>query len=166
MLESSGRSDGVTPPSGQQRPVSTLRHDRPTGSASAPCPSIDPEELDPALLTWDAPRRLDTAELPAREAVLRFGFRGGRSERPCGGSWWAEEMDLCLTDPGRDVDLTVGASLKATTRVWSGQLAIEAISRIREPAGRDSEGLGSASTHTRAEEDPVSHQAGQSPASF
>jgi DNA-binding HxlR family transcriptional regulator len=86
---------------------------------------IGPEDLDPALLMWDVRRRLDTAELPAREAVVRFSFRDARSGR----RWWwlvvdGEEVDLCLTDPGRDVDLTVWASLTTMVRVWVGRLAI------------------------------------------
>ena len=36
-----------------------------------------------------------------------------------------DEVDLCLTDPGRDVDLTVWASLMAMTRIWIGHLEIE-----------------------------------------
>ena len=87
---------------------------------------IDPEDLDPALLMWDVRRRVDPAELPARKAVVRFGFRDARSGR----RWWwlvvdGDEVDLCLTDPGRDVDLTVQASLRAMIRVWVGHLAIE-----------------------------------------
>ncbi len=34
-------------------------------------------------------------------------------------------MDLCLTDPGRDFDLTVWASVRAMISVWVGHLAIE-----------------------------------------
>jgi DNA-binding HxlR family transcriptional regulator len=87
---------------------------------------IGPEDLDPALLMWDVRRRVDTSELPAEEAVVRFSFRGARSGRRW---WWIVvddgEVDLCVTDPGRDVDLTAWASLKAMTRVWIGHLAIE-----------------------------------------
>ena len=87
---------------------------------------IGPDDLDPALLKWDVRRRLDTAELPAREAVLRFSFRDARSGRR---SWWlvvdGDEVDLCLTDHGRDVDLTVWANTKTMTHIWVGRLAIE-----------------------------------------
>src|SRR6266540_142032 len=50
-------------------------------------------------------------------------------------------------------------------RMWRSASAVSH-KRTREPAGRGSGGLGYASTHTRTEEDPMSHQAGQSPASF
>jgi DNA-binding HxlR family transcriptional regulator len=87
---------------------------------------IGPAERDPALLMWDVRRRLDTAELPTHEAVLRFSFRDARSGR----RWWwlvvdGEEVDLCLTDPGREVDLTVWASTQAMIRVWVGHRTIE-----------------------------------------
>jgi DNA-binding HxlR family transcriptional regulator len=42
---------------------------------------IGPEDRDPALLMWDVRRRLDTAQLPARRAVLRFSFRDARAGR-------------------------------------------------------------------------------------
>jgi DNA-binding HxlR family transcriptional regulator len=87
---------------------------------------ISPDDLDPALLMWDVRRRLEPAELPAREAVLRFSFRDARSGR----RWWwlvvdGDEVDLCLTDPGRDVDLTVWATTKTMIDVWVGHLVIE-----------------------------------------
>lgn len=87
---------------------------------------IGPEDLDPALLMWDVRRRLDTAELPARSAVVHFMFR----EAPSGRRWWwlvvdDDDVDLCVTDPGRDVDLTVRTSVRAMTQVWVGHLAIE-----------------------------------------
>jgi DNA-binding HxlR family transcriptional regulator len=87
---------------------------------------IGPDDVDPALLMWDVRRRLDTAELPAQRAVVRFGFRDARSGR----RWWwlvvdGEEVDLCLTDPGHDVDLTVSANLRTMIRVWVGHLSID-----------------------------------------
>jgi DNA-binding HxlR family transcriptional regulator len=87
---------------------------------------IGPEDLDPAILMWDVRRRLVSEELPAREAVVCFCFREAHSGR----RWWwlvvnGDEVDLCLTDPGREVDLTVRASLEAMIRVWVGRLAVE-----------------------------------------
>ncbi|HEX9627014.1 MAG TPA: hypothetical protein VGA00_08770 [Acidiferrobacterales bacterium] len=41
--------------------------------------------------------------------------------------WWLvleqPEVELCLTDPGYDVDLVVSADLLAMTRLWMGELA-------------------------------------------
>jgi hypothetical protein len=87
---------------------------------------IGPDDLDPALLMWDVRRHLDTTELPAHEAVIRFNFRGA----PSGRRWWwlvvdGEEVDLCLTDPGFDVDLTVAASIKVMIHVWLGHVTID-----------------------------------------
>jgi DNA-binding HxlR family transcriptional regulator len=88
--------------------------------------SIGPEDLDPALLMWDIRRRVDTAELPERHSVVRFNFRDARAGR----RWWwlvvdRGEVDLCVTDPGRDVDLTVQTTGRTMTRVWVGRLPIE-----------------------------------------
>jgi hypothetical protein len=35
-----------------------------------------------------------------------------------------EALDLCLQDPGFEVDLTVSADLLTMTRIWPGDLAI------------------------------------------
>lgn len=86
---------------------------------------IGPDDLDPSLLMWDMRRRVVLDALPAPDAVVRFGFHGVASGR----RWWwlvadAGEVDLCLTDPGRDVDLTVWADLRSLVLVWIGRRAL------------------------------------------
>ncbi len=88
--------------------------------------ALGPADLDPALLMWDVRRPVDTTELPAQDAVIRFSFR----DAPSGRRWWwlvvdGEEVDLCVTDPGFDVDLTVLASIKTMIHVWLGHVPIE-----------------------------------------
>jgi DNA-binding HxlR family transcriptional regulator len=80
-----------------------------------------PDELDPALLLWRMRRRIDLALVPLRRVVIRFDFRGMKRPRP---HWLViekPEVSLCLTDPGFDTDLYVGADLAAFYKVWLGR---------------------------------------------
>ena len=84
------------------------------------------DDLDPGLLMWDIHRRINIDRLPERRVVVRFEFRGvPRSlRRPM--TWWLvfqrPDVDLCLKDPGFDVDLVVHADLAALIRVWMGDV--------------------------------------------
>jgi DNA-binding HxlR family transcriptional regulator len=85
-----------------------------------------PENLDVALLMWNMRRRIDVARLPASRVVVRFEFRGAparcRNMRTC---WLVLErtgVDVCIKDPGFDVDLVVHADIGVMARVWAGHL--------------------------------------------
>jgi DNA-binding HxlR family transcriptional regulator len=79
-----------------------------------------PDELDPSLLMWDVRRMLGPDGLADGQTVVEFAFR----KAPPGKSrfWLVVDgaIDLCLVDPGREVDLWVYADLKALTQVWMG----------------------------------------------
>jgi DNA-binding HxlR family transcriptional regulator len=85
---------------------------------------FDPDNLDLMLLMWNVRRRIAFARLPGRRIVVRFDFRAFpprcRSFQTCwlildrGGS------DVCLRDPGYEVDLVVAADAGAMARVWTG----------------------------------------------
>ncbi len=86
-----------------------------------------PRNLDPALLMWAMHRRIDVSRLPALRVVVRFEFRGVPSRclqlRTC---WLVLErsgVDVCMKDPGFEVDLKVHADVGALARVWAGHLA-------------------------------------------
>ncbi len=89
---------------------------------------IDPADLDGELLAWDIHRRLNVDRLPARRVVVRFDLRGVPRHQPGRKTWWLvltrPDVDLCLKDPGYDVDLTVDADLAALTRVWMGDMPL------------------------------------------
>ena len=76
-------------------------------------------DLDASLLMWDMRRSVDPAVLPKRRIVVQFEYSDAPKEAR---DWWlvAEkgEVDLCLTDPGFDVDIVIKCSLKAMTEVW------------------------------------------------
>ncbi len=82
--------------------------------------SYGADELDPAFLMWDMRRMLQPQGLAARRTVVEFRFR----RAPMGKStyWLVVDagIDLCLVDPGHEVDLRVRADLRALTQVWMG----------------------------------------------
>jgi DNA-binding HxlR family transcriptional regulator len=87
--------------------------------------------LDPALLMWDMRRNLSTKPLPQRRSVIEFNFSDApRATR----SWWLVvepqgDVDLCLIDPGFDVDLMVSTNLKTMTSIWMGLTTVAEASR-------------------------------------
>jgi DNA-binding HxlR family transcriptional regulator len=86
------------------------------------------EDLDPGLLMWDIHRRINVDRLPERRVVVRFDFRGVPRASRCPRTWWLvlkpPDVDLCLKDPGFEVDLVVYADVAALTRVWMGDVGL------------------------------------------
>jgi DNA-binding HxlR family transcriptional regulator len=87
----------------------------------------DVENLDMTMLMWNVRRRIDRKRLPARRIVVRFEFRSVpprlRGFRAC---WLVLErkgVDLCLKDPGFEVDLVVSADAATIARVWMGAVS-------------------------------------------
>jgi DNA-binding HxlR family transcriptional regulator len=88
---------------------------------------LAPEDLDVTLLMWDMRRTVRPAHFPSRRVVVAFEFTNvPQSKR----RWWlvseAEEADLCMTDPGHEVDLFVHTDLRTMTAIWTGDLPFEA----------------------------------------
>jgi DNA-binding HxlR family transcriptional regulator len=94
------------------------------------------DRLDAKLLTWDMRRRIAVDQLPDRRVVVRFDFRGVPAEHKAPRTYWLvmerPEVDLCIIEPGFEVDLFVDADLAAFARVWLGELPIR--QAIREGA--------------------------------
>jgi DNA-binding HxlR family transcriptional regulator len=96
-------------------------------------PEVMKRDLDPLLLMWDIHQRLHTDALPPKRTVVEFYLRGlPRSLPPSQKGmkrWWLvlekPDVELCLTDPGYEVDLLVEADLFAMTRVWMGEQKIQ-----------------------------------------
>jgi len=85
-----------------------------------------PDNLDPALLMWSMHRRIDLSRLPKPRVVVRFELRGVPARcmqmRAC---WLVLERagaDVCMRDPGFEVDLVIHADIGALARVWAGHL--------------------------------------------
>lgn len=85
--------------------------------------AIDERDLDPSLLMWDIRRNLRRDELPDRKTVLLIEFRDAPSARR---RWWLViepgAADLCMTDPGFEVDVSLKVRLVDLTRYWLGHL--------------------------------------------
>ena len=84
------------------------------------------DNLDPALLMWAMHRRIDVSHLPGPRVVVRFELRGVPSRcLQIRTSWLVLQrsgVDVCMKDPGFEVDLIVHADVAALARVWAGHL--------------------------------------------
>ena len=88
---------------------------------------LEPHDYDPSLLMWDIRRRIDVGRLPSdRRTAVEVQLRDAEPARR---RWWlvVEDgaVDLCLKDPGYDIDLLVTAELRSLVDVWSGARAME-----------------------------------------
>lgn len=80
-----------------------------------------PDDLDPGLLLWDVRRFLAPGAFGERRVVIQLTFPSMAAK--CRYYWMvvdADEVDLCLTDPGFEVDVQLDAELRALTQVWMG----------------------------------------------
>jgi DNA-binding HxlR family transcriptional regulator len=95
---------------------------------------LGPDDLDPGLLMYGMCRQIDPAEVPPGRTVVRFEFRGLPKGCRGRGYWWyviqLPEIDVCMKDPGFEVDLVVRSDLGAFTKVSLGYLGLmEAIGK-------------------------------------
>ena len=84
------------------------------------------ENLDPNLLMWDIRRRINTTPMPPRRSTIQVIFSDLQETRR---NWWlivqpSAEVDLCLVDPGFDVDLYLVTDLRTMTEIWMGYTGI------------------------------------------
>ena len=85
---------------------------------------------------WDLRRNLDPRRLPEGSTVVMFWFRDCpasaaaiwlRIERP--------DVELCLTNPGLEVELTVETTLRTMVDVWMGDRDVgDAVGGGRSPS--------------------------------
>ncbi|OOG27199.1 transcriptional regulator [Thioalkalivibrio denitrificans] len=87
------------------------------------------KNLDPSLLMWDMRRNLNPSPLPPRQVTVQFLYRDvERGQR----RWWlvidnkpgSGAVDLCMIDPGYDVDLHVATDLRTMTAIWMGLMTV------------------------------------------
>ena len=83
------------------------------------------DDLDAGLLMWDMQRRLNTDHLPDARVMVHFYFPDAG---PGFRRFWLlldhGEVDLCLTNPGHEVDLTVESSVLTMAEIWLGDITI------------------------------------------
>jgi hypothetical protein len=83
------------------------------------------KDLDPSLLMWDMHRRIDTSYFTSDRTVLRFEYVDYPSKMRL---WWLviddDVVDICLKDPGYEVDLFVQTRLQTMTQIWMGDISL------------------------------------------
>lgn len=84
------------------------------------------ENLDPTVLMWDLHRNLDRDCLPRRPIVVMFWFRDVRGKRS---RYWLKierpQIEVCMTDPGLEVALTVETTVRTMVEVWMGDRQLD-----------------------------------------
>jgi hypothetical protein len=82
---------------------------------------MNDDDLDPAFLVWSMHMRMDTSTMPKGCTVIEFEFSGAP---PDSRRFWLVSrngnVDMCLLDPGLDVDLMVSAKLRVFVEAWRG----------------------------------------------
>ena len=95
---------------------------------------FDPQNLDAELLMWNVRRRLAIDRLPAERTIVRFDFSGLPPKYRRARVFWlitnGVEADLCLKDPGAEVDLYVSADLGSFARIWLGDIPFSEAVRL------------------------------------
>lgn len=83
------------------------------------------EDFDPDPVMWDMRRRIDLERFPHRHTCLKFEFEGQPDGKR---DYWIigdhTELELCITDPGRPVDLYITTDAQTMTLVWNGDLSL------------------------------------------
>jgi DNA-binding HxlR family transcriptional regulator len=85
------------------------------------------DNLDAKLLMWNMRRKVDSAALPAkRQSVVQFIYP---ELPPDEQNYWliakpGIAVDLCLIDPGHDVNLYITADLRAMASAWIGHTSL------------------------------------------
>ena len=85
--------------------------------------ALDEDDFDASLLMWDMRRSVDPIQFPEHRVVVQFEY----PDAPTGArDWWliseAGHIDLCLNDPGHEVELIIRTSLATMTTIWTCQL--------------------------------------------
>jgi DNA-binding HxlR family transcriptional regulator len=85
-----------------------------------------PEELDPVLLMWWMRNRVQVAQLPDHRVVVQFDFYGFEYRGKTTVSFWLilakEDVTICLTDPGYEINVLVTADLATLYKVQGGRI--------------------------------------------
>jgi DNA-binding HxlR family transcriptional regulator len=94
---------------------------------------IADEDADAAFVMWAVRGSVDATAQPPERTVVHFRFGAAPPKRRF---WWlvltpGEAPDLCLTDPGHGVDLTVRTDPRTLARIYMGDAGIAAALRDR-----------------------------------
>ena len=81
------------------------------------------EDRNADVLMWNMRRRIVVEELPPRPTVIRFNFTDAT---PPAATYWlrtkpGEEVELCVHNPGFDVDLYIETEVPILTGIYLGR---------------------------------------------
>ena len=87
---------------------------------------VQPRNLDAGLLMWNVRRRIAMDRLPPHRVVAYFKYTGFPSTYRGPREFWLilerSGVDICLSDPGFEVNLYLDADIGAMVRVWLGEI--------------------------------------------
>jgi DNA-binding HxlR family transcriptional regulator len=82
------------------------------------------EDLDPVLLMWWLRKRVDLEQLPEYRVVVQFDFHGAAMV-----TFWLiltkEDVTLCLTNPGYEINVLVTADLAAYFKLCGARMSYQ-----------------------------------------
>jgi DNA-binding HxlR family transcriptional regulator len=89
---------------------------------------MNEDELDVELLMHDFSRRIDETQLPGGRTVIKFSFSGLSQFA----HWWLVleengERELCVNNPGKEVDIELRSDLRTMTEIWAGDTEIRTV---------------------------------------
>lgn len=88
------------------------------------------DDLDPSMIMWDIHRSMNTDVLPDGRTVFLFEFREYTSKLR---RWWLVvtdgEVDVCIKDPGYQIDLHLLSDVRTLTGYWMGSISLTAALR-------------------------------------
>lgn len=97
---------------------------------------VQPQNLDAGLLMWNVRRRIARDKLPERRVIAHFSYSGFPATYRGPKKFWLilerSGVDVCLSDPGHEVDLYVEADIAAMASVWLGDISFPAALRAKK----------------------------------
>jgi DNA-binding HxlR family transcriptional regulator len=83
---------------------------------------MDDSDLDLELLMLYLERSIKADKLPGDETVIRFKF----TDVDKFSDWWVvvtpDNVDVCVRDPGKEVDIYLTSDLRTLIKVWMGDM--------------------------------------------
>jgi DNA-binding HxlR family transcriptional regulator len=81
-------------------------------------------DVDVGLLMWDMRRGIDIASIPREAVLVEMRFNNASLGK---GRYFlhfkVDEVDLCLTNPGHEIDLKIETTPRALAEVWLGMVS-------------------------------------------
>jgi DNA-binding HxlR family transcriptional regulator len=78
------------------------------------------DDFDVEFLMFYLERSIDPSQLPGKQTVIQFKFRDLAEQR----DWWLlvddRNVDVCMTSPGRDVDVYFTTTVRTMHDIWMG----------------------------------------------